>query len=194
MREIYAVILMTSPADDDRNYQLCDVLGNLNLVSMTLQFENTIISDVRALIHAVDEKHPSMDHRRRPTAKIVLHVRFESKLIKIQERRVIELTLEEMENISILKHVSTPNVRFESKLIKVQERRVVELTSDEKENIYILKHGTTPNTIMPTMPILFSRQAITKCRTLIASAQVAFLETSFILPTSNIVERFNQDI
>lgn len=66
---------------------------------------------------------------------------------------------------------------------------MAELTSDEKEQRFILQNGVSPITKISINPLSFDEKAIKKSHIAMTSAQEAFIDSRFILPTSNIIER-----
>ena len=146
--------LLLSPSDFLKVKELASQLQYLNSVTVALQDSAIDMADVRGLFDKVLEDYPEMVTYLGTNAKIIHSPKFESAIVKIQEKMHDTLDDEELAAVAVLK----------KEVILTQTR------SDEQEN---------------SVAEFMKRRKMTK-----AEHDNGYVETRFLLPTSNLLERF----
>ena len=146
--------LLLSPSDFLKVKELASQLQYLNSVTVALQDSAIDMADVRGFFDKVLEDYPEMVTYLGTNAKIIHSPKFESAIVKIQEKLHDTLDDEELAAVAVLK----------KEVILTQTR------SDEQEN---------------SVAEFMKRRKMTK-----AEHDNGYIETRFLLPTSNLVERF----
>lgn len=77
---------------------------------------------------------------------------------------------------------------FESAIVKIQDRRVESLTEEEKRAVSLLKTRNSVPIIPNGANLSFAEQALKK-RRIGTENGALYMDTHFLLPTSNICER-----
>lgn len=112
------------------------LLEKLNVVGSfikKLQSNNSEMLDVRELFVAVIKTFPQTKCRRARNVRIISHVQFENAVVEIQDRRIYDVTVNELDALSKFLHckVDRPN-NLEELLFAEQfvKKRILETTGE----------------------------------------------------------------